>query len=242
MSKQDRIDRYREKLEAKEERLRKRASRKLQAAAAAEKAVRQTMDIIPMGQPILVGHHSEKRHRRDLARMDRNAQKALEADRQAAALLRRADNVGGGGISSDDPEAIDKLREKLADLESKRERIKEANRVARAAGREPCEPYVLRNLGANIRRVKGRIAELERKAARGEAKAIEHEEFMIEESIDDNRIRFYFTTRPSRDICRLMRRNGFKWAPSVGAWQRHLNAQAVQIAKYLARKIFGVEV
>jgi hypothetical protein len=31
---------------------------------------RQTLEMIPMGQPILVGHHSEKRHRRNLARVD----------------------------------------------------------------------------------------------------------------------------------------------------------------------------
>jgi hypothetical protein len=44
----------------------------------------QILDIIPPGQPILVGHHSEGRHRRDLARVDRYFQKAGEEDEAAA--------------------------------------------------------------------------------------------------------------------------------------------------------------
>jgi hypothetical protein len=44
----------------------------------------QILDIIPPGQPILVGHHSEGRHRRDLARVDRYFEKAREEDEAAA--------------------------------------------------------------------------------------------------------------------------------------------------------------
>lgn len=36
-------------------------------------------DMIPMGQPILVGHHSEGRHRRHLEKIDRKLGKAVEA-------------------------------------------------------------------------------------------------------------------------------------------------------------------
>lgn len=45
--------------------------------------VDQTMAMIPMGQPILIGHHSEGRHRRDLARMDTNMRKGVEATKTA---------------------------------------------------------------------------------------------------------------------------------------------------------------
>jgi hypothetical protein len=37
--------------------------------------------MIPMGQPILAGHHSERRHRKDLARADAHARAGLEAVR-----------------------------------------------------------------------------------------------------------------------------------------------------------------
>lgn len=45
-------------------------------------AERAIPDMIPPGQPILVGHHSEGRHRRDLARADGHARNGLEAVRR----------------------------------------------------------------------------------------------------------------------------------------------------------------
>lgn len=48
-------------------------------AAARWQAERRILDGIPAGQPILVGHHSEGRHRRDLARADNHMRKGLEA-------------------------------------------------------------------------------------------------------------------------------------------------------------------
>lgn len=39
--------------------------------------------MIPMGQPILVGHHSEKRHRRDLGRIDNGMRKSIEESKKA---------------------------------------------------------------------------------------------------------------------------------------------------------------
>ena len=40
-------------------------------------ADRERLEMIPLGQPILVGHHSEKRHRRDLKRIDEHFAKAV---------------------------------------------------------------------------------------------------------------------------------------------------------------------
>jgi hypothetical protein len=69
---------FAEIMEAKVERSKDRAERHREYADnAAKKAegcmnsAHQIQDIIPPGQPILVGHHSEGRHRRDLARVDR---------------------------------------------------------------------------------------------------------------------------------------------------------------------------
>ena len=44
----------------------------------------------PMGQPILVGHHSEGRHRRDLERSDRLTRRSIEESDRAQELARRA--------------------------------------------------------------------------------------------------------------------------------------------------------
>jgi len=48
-----------------------KAERYEASAEAAQAAADRISDAIPFGQPILVGHHSEGRHRRDLDRMHR---------------------------------------------------------------------------------------------------------------------------------------------------------------------------
>lgn len=45
---------------------------------------------IPFGQPILVGHHSERRHRRDIERIDNNMRKSVEESEKAEYLKGRA--------------------------------------------------------------------------------------------------------------------------------------------------------
>ena len=76
---------------ARAERLRERA-----AAASAEaqhqyERSRQAVAGIPFGQPILVGHHSERRHRRDVERSHVAMGRSVEAAREAESLERRAE-------------------------------------------------------------------------------------------------------------------------------------------------------
>ena len=56
---------YRERRLAKAERLREWAEKRQAKSAAAFKGVHTIADGIPFGQPILVGHHSERHARRD---------------------------------------------------------------------------------------------------------------------------------------------------------------------------------
>ena len=48
-----------------------------------------------------------------------------------------------------------------------------------------------------------------------------------------NRLQVFFDAKPDRETCAAMRHSGFKWAPSVGAWQRQLNDNAIRAAKGL---------
>ena len=82
---------------------------------------------ITNGQPILVGHRSENRHRRDLDKLHRHNRQYVEGHRYADVLDRQAESVGKGGISSDDPEAVTKLPQRLTDLEQQRDRCKRIN-------------------------------------------------------------------------------------------------------------------
>ena len=87
---------------------------------------------IPLGQPILVGHHSEGRHRRTIERADNAMRRSIEADSKAEYYEGKAKGVGTGGISSDDPDALEKLRSKLEGLEKSQERMKAANKIIKS--------------------------------------------------------------------------------------------------------------
>lgn len=60
------------------------ADRKQAEADGRAQAADQISDGIPLGQPILVGHHSERRHRRDLERIDRHTHASIDLGREAA--------------------------------------------------------------------------------------------------------------------------------------------------------------
>lgn len=87
----ERQDAATERAADRAERLTERADKHQQAADSAYEQARRIGDMIPMGQPILVGHHSEGRHRRDIDRIDRNMRKAHESREYAEELERRAE-------------------------------------------------------------------------------------------------------------------------------------------------------
>ncbi|EGU42433.1 DUF3560 domain-containing protein [Vibrio scophthalmi] len=123
---------YQERLESKRERLEARAEKANAESNHYYTASKSRASMIPFGQPILVGHHSEKRARRDADRIFNDMGKSVAAARKAERLEERAANVGRNGIASDDPEAIQKLKEKLAGLERSQETMKAINKVIRS--------------------------------------------------------------------------------------------------------------
>ncbi len=82
-----------EMLREKSERLSERAENKERAAEGKHAAMRAIADHIPFGQPILVGHHSEKRARRDADRIISLTGQGIELHREAERLARRARNA-----------------------------------------------------------------------------------------------------------------------------------------------------
>lgn len=92
----------RERAEQRAERMDARAEAAAARAAAADAERRRIQDAIPFGQPVLVGHHSQRRHERALDRMERNLYRAAEESERAEdarAAADRARKVAAGAES-----------------------------------------------------------------------------------------------------------------------------------------------
>jgi hypothetical protein len=165
---------YRERREAKVERLRGWAEKREVDAAAVFEANRPfTSDYAFNTQP---GHIPLRA--RIIKQEDRafeSLQKAERMKSRAAEIQAQADHA----IYSDDEDAVERLRERIAELEAKRDKIKTANAAYRKEHRAelaamtayerhqavPFPAYVLQNLSGNITRNRKRLAQLERKAS-----------------------------------------------------------------------------
>lgn len=245
---------YAQRQERRRDRLESAAERAAREADSRFTRARSAIAGIPSGQPILVGHHSERRHRRDLAKHDQNMRAGIDAQERAQDLAGRAASVGTGGISSDDPEALVKLREKLAGMTKLQEVMKAANRVIRKhkaqetavpelvalgfgevqarklltpdfCGRIGFADYETKNNNANMRRVRERIAVLEREAAQAQEEEGERARSQrgVVYRIEDNRVQLVFPGKPEEAVRARLKQHGFRWSPAAGAWQRHLN-------------------
>lgn len=245
---------YAEKMEARKARLEARLAR-LNAAADAQWRkgdMREEVSGIPFGQPILVGHHSEGKHRRAIARAQRACERACELMEQAKRVENQLAGVGAGGISADDPEAIAKLKAKAAALEEQIANENAWNKAIRAGRFEELPekvaaeakamidrwPYMARkffhveNRRAKLKAARDRIAILERAAARAPAAPIEREDGVrVVENAEANRVQVFFPGKPDADVRAIMKGRGFRWAPSEGAWQRQLNNAGIYAAK-----------
>ena len=78
---------------------------------------KQMSAVIPFGQPILVGHHSEKSDRRYRDKIHNTFGRSFEAAEKADYYDEKVKTIeNNSAISSDDPQAITKLKEKLTNL------------------------------------------------------------------------------------------------------------------------------
>ena len=193
-------------------------------------------------------------------------QKQMEADhknmeewRHIQGLLDKIRSTGMGGISADDPAAIEKLQKKLDGLERSQLIMKEVNAYYRKHGKldgcallspdqieklkasmasswrsdpRPFESYQLTNNNAEIRRVKARIEQLSKQAQR-EFSGWEFDGGRVEMNREDNRLQVFFDGKPDADTRAELKSSGFRWAPSVGAWQRQLTDNAIRAADRL---------
>ena len=243
---------YEERRQARIDRYHERAERHGRASMEASQRAHEAVAGIPLGQPNIRGALTPaiNRSRTATERSIREAEAAEYAAEKAEAAERNT------AISSDDPSAIDKLREKMAKLEKVRERIKEANKLCRGKDRAAAEE-ALRKLGveekdfgemldgrikglpgwmlsgtmANIARIRKRIEAMERMARTPLPEGWEFEGGKVVIREDINRVQIVLDGRPDEETWRRLKGNGFRWARSERAWQRMLNEHGVWAAE-----------
>lgn len=244
--KQARIDRYREKAEkARQE------SRQLSRESSS------MLEHIPPGQPILVGHHSERGHRKLLERSDRKMAQSVAASEKADYYEHKAEAAESNtAIPADDPEALNKLTEKLEGLQIAQTRMKQINAYYRKHGtcrgfhglteaqadhlderveqgysweKSPYPSYVLSNNNQEIRRLQERVKQLAEARELG-YQGWEFDGGRVVANADKNRLQIFFDEIPSEEVRQDLKGRGFRWARSEGAWQRQLTDNAIYAA------------
>lgn len=248
---------YDAKRERRYERLLAAAERAETESAANWQQAHDMAEWIPLGQPILVGHHSEKRDRAYRSKIEGKHRKGYDLHQKAQALHERAEAARRNtAIFSDDPRAEEKIEAKIARLEQRQEMMKKANKLVRAGDREGLREmgfsdgaierlftpdflkrvgfpdYELTNNGANIRRLKERLVTLERRAT------IE----ATEETIGDvrvvvntpiNRLQLFFPGKPDAATRTDLKAHGYRWTPSEECWQAYITYNAEKYVEKL---------
>lgn len=255
------MNHYEAKQDARRQRLMDLADKYEREGNARHARARALADVIPFGQPILVGHHSEGRDRRYRAKIHSNFTKGFEAAARAKELAAKAAAVGTGGVSSDDPDGAAKLTEQVQKLEALQDRMKALNAAIRKhakagpvaqitalgalgisgpqasallrpdfAGRIGFADYQIKNNNANIRRIRGRIEQLQQLATTmdQESETIELPGYQVVKNHQVNRLQLIFPGKPPAAVRTLLKQNGFRWAPTEGAWQRMLSEGMTQ--------------
>ena len=164
-------------------------------------------------------------------------------------------------IKRTDKNAIEKLNQKIELLEAEKDFIKRSEKACKEYQKtkdfsvfekynipqKEAKEYVEQierhglplikgssSISAEIRRVKERIALLEK------SKASEDENFDIENgrilvNKEAQRVQIFFDNIPDANTRDALKKRAFKWAPSAKAWQRTLTGNAIDAVKYLIK-------
>lgn len=212
------------------------------------------------------GNFPTKKKERQVAAWERNHQ--FYNDIQG--IIRKIEGIlyGNEIIKSDDERAIEKLEEKLADMKNLQERMKAANKAIRMkdtedgddqlrelgyseagikelrnpdfCGRVGYPSYELTNNNANIHRIEERIKRLKAVKEKGSSEQ-EYKTFKAAENTEAMRYQIIFEGKPDEEIRTLLKSNGFKWAPSQGAWQRQITGNGKRAFNRVVEKLKEME-
>lgn len=179
-------------------------------------------------------------------------------------ILDRISKCGTDAIKSSDERAIEKLELKIERLTEAQDTMKAVNayyrknktlegcpdlteeqtaklKEAMSGGwhyeDKPFASYQLTNNGAEIRRLKERLAKLKEIKEAGTQEHSEEEVgiegLTVVENTEAMRIQLIFDDKPDEETRALLKSYGFRWSPRFTAWQRNLNDNG----KWAAKKV-----
>ena len=234
------------------------------AENASHEAYKQSNDMvsgIPMGQPILVGHYSEARHRRLLDRSWNKLGESVKLDEKAEYYRRKAEAAANNNaIYAEDEDAEERLREKIKKLEKAQADMVAANKICRS--KKLTEPEKIEQLSAmgysdkevtalltpswgghvghmpfmlqnNGANLRTAKQRLEHviKLKNTETSEYEIDGVRVVENTEENRLQLFFNGKPADAIRASLKHMAFRWSPSNGCWQSYLNRWQIRQAK-----------
>lgn len=251
------MNQYEEKLEARRDYYERKADEAERESNMRHDRFSMMMDAIPFGQPV---HGAADRRYREKA--GRQMDMSIEAMKKAEYYRRKAESVGKGGISSADPDAIEKLTAKLEACRAMQEKMKAANRAIRMkdavkgdaklreigysdeeikklrepdfCGRVGYPEYILTGNNAEIHRLEKRIQSLEQIKAMGN---VSEDTALYSFRVESTHIIFEFDGKPEPAVRNILKRNGFKWSPHRIAWVRMVTENGLRAAETVKREL-----
>lgn len=112
----------------------------------------------------------------------------------------------------------------------------------------PFAPYQLSNNNAKIRNIKARIKQIEsikeqaQSNENGEDDILQGLPFKVIENGEIMRLQIFFDDKPDADTRSVLKKNGFRFAPSQGnAWQRQLNENSKHSLNIVIKQLQNIQ-
>lgn len=259
------IEEYEAKRQARYDRLTAAAAKAEKESSASIAQSDKMASCIPMGQPILIGHYSEKRDRNFRERIHSKMRKGFELAQKADEYRSRAASIeSNDAIYSDNPQAVNLLTDKVAELKAEQAEMKRINAALRRGAdfdalpmseahraellliervqayyqprTKGFPPYKLTGINAKIKAAKQRAAVVEKKQSIPD-KDEEIDGIKIEWRASENRIRLDYGKRVSLETYKLLKQHGFKAMKEEGVFSAYYNNNAGYFVKTQIKKI-----
>ena len=253
---------YEAQQEGRKDRMKARADKARAQSAASYSRAKSMASVIPFGQPILVGHHSESRDRRYRDKIHNTFGQSFELEAKADHYEQKAASVGECGIASNDPQAIAKLTQKLDNLKQSQETMKAVNKLIRsnkgsrdelkkaiveagllskAMADQILTPDSASHTGFASYSLSNNNAEIRRIRQRIESlerlrnsEPIDFSNSEFSMTIDNGRVCIEFAGgKPTAEVRALLKSSAFKWSRHQSAWVRKATINAVASARRL---------